>query len=260
MMTERQRKFREQYKSDISPMYNGLVHIGVMYAAGVAAIWYCATQLHGASWEWLFVIPAFLGGNFVEWAMHSFVMHRKIDVFALRAIYDRHTRQHHQYFTDNDVTIDAVREFRIVFFPWRVLMVLGVGGAVIGSVTGALIDANAGYVVFMTMVAYYMTYETFHYCCHVHDNAFVRHVPFINTIRRHHTAHHNMGIMMHFNMNHTFPIADWAMRTSDLNRGLLGHMFNGYDERHIKPELKPLIARFRTDETQDRRCTLDGPK
>ena len=42
MMTERQRKFREQYKSNISPMYNGLLHIGVMYAAGIAAIWFCS--------------------------------------------------------------------------------------------------------------------------------------------------------------------------------------------------------------------------
>lgn len=55
-------------------------------------------------------------------------MHRKVDVCALRAIYDRHTRQHHRYFTDDDVTHDTTREFRIVFFPWRVPMVLGVFG------------------------------------------------------------------------------------------------------------------------------------
>jgi len=61
-------------------------------------------------------------------------------------------------------------------------------------------------------------------------------------------------------MNLTFPVADWAMRTSDLKRGLAGHVFNGYDERYVKDELKPVIARFRTDETQDARCTLDGPK
>src|SRR5947207_340472 len=260
MMTERQRKFREQYKCDISPLYNGLVHIGVMYGAGIAAIAYCASRLNGATWEWLFVIPTFIGGNFVEWLMHRYVMHRRIDVFALRAIFERHTRQHHQYFTDNDPTIDTTREFRIVFFPWRVLMVLGVFGTIIGTITGLIIDANAGYIVFMTMVGYYMTYETFDFCCHVHDNWFVRNMPFINTIRRHHTAHHNMGIMMHVNMNLTFPIADWFLNTSDLNRGLLGHLFNGYDQAHVKAELTPVMARFRSAETQDQRCTLDGPK
>ena len=257
MMSERQRRFREQYKSDISPLYSGLLHIGVMYAAGIGAIWYCLTQLQGVTWEWLIAIPVFIAGNFAEWAMHKYVMHRKIDVFALRAIYDRHTRQHHQYFTDNDITIDTTREFRIVFFPWRVLMVLGVGGLGLGLIAALLFNANAGYVVFMTMVGQYVIYETFHYCCHVHDNAFVRNMPFINTIRRHHTAHHNQGIMMHYNMNLTFPIADWFMGTSDLRRGLLGHLFNGYDERHIRAELKPIIQRFRVD---DSRVTLDGPE
>ncbi|MCG5259056.1 fatty acid hydroxylase family protein [Cupriavidus gilardii] len=257
MMSERQRKFREQYKADISPLYNGLLHIGVIFAAGIAALYYCATRLENATWEWLLVLPVFLAGNLVEWFMHKYVMHRRIDVFALRAIYERHTRQHHQYFTDIEPTIDTTREFRIVFFPWRVLITLGVGGGVLGYLAYLLINANAAYIVFMTMVGHYLVYEVFHYCCHVHDNRFVRNMPFINTIRRHHTAHHNQGIMMHYNMNLTFPIADWLMGTSDLRRGLLGHLFNGYNEDHIKEELKPIIRKFRHD---DSRVTLDGPQ
>ena len=257
MMTERQRKFREAYKSDISPLYNGLLHITVMYGAGIVAIAYCLGRIENASWEWLLVVPVFIAGNFVEWFMHRYVMHRKIDVFALRAIYERHTRQHHQYFSDTEPTIDTTREFRIVFFPWRVLITLGVAGTTLGWLTSLVFNANAGYVLFLTMVAQYLIYETFHYCCHVHDNWFVRHMPFINTIRRHHTAHHNLGIMMKYNMNLTFPIADWVMGTTDLRRGLLGHLFNGYSERYVKEELKPIIAKFRADHS---RVTLDGPQ
>lgn len=257
MMTERQRQFREQYQSEISPLYNGLLHIAVLYGAGIAAIWYCLSHMQGARWEWLLALPVFIAGNFVEWFMHRHVMHRRIDVFALRAIYERHTRQHHQYFSDVEPTIDSTREFRIVFFPWRVLATLGVGGLTLGWIAAQLLNANAGYVVFITMVAHYLVYETFHYCCHVHDNWFVRNVPFVNTIRRHHTAHHNMGIMMKYNMNLTFPIADWFLGTSDLRRGLLGHLFNGYSEKHVKEELRPIIARFRHDHT---RVTLDGPQ
>ena len=260
MMTERQRKFREKYVSEISPWYNGLVHIGIMYSAGIAAIWWCVSRMQGATWEWLLIVPVAIAGNFGEWAMHKYVMHRKIDVFALRAIYDRHTRQHHQYFTDNEPTIDTVREFRIVFFPWRVLIVLAVMGGLLGFIVGQLINPNAGYVVVITMIGHYMVYETFHFSCHVKDNWFVRNMPFVNTVRRHHAAHHNMGIMMHCNMNLTFPIADWALKTSDLQRGLIGHLFNGYSDTHLKAELKPVVARFRTSETQDQRCTLDGPK
>ena len=260
MMTERQRKFREQYLAQISPLYNGLVHIGVMCTAGIAAIWWCVTRIHNPTWEWLLILPVAIAGNFGEWAMHKHIMHRLRDTFAVRAIYDRHNRQHHQYFTDNDATIHTVQEFRIVFFPWRVLLVLAVGGGLIASLVGQIINPNAGYVVFITMIGHYMVYETFHFCCHVPENWFVRNMPLVNTIRRHHVAHHNMGIMMHVNMNLTLPIADWALGTSDLKRGLFGHIFNGYDERHIKDKLKPVIARFRTSETQNARCTLDGPK
>ena len=37
------------------------------------------------------VIPVVIGGNFAEWAMHRFVMHRLKDVFAIRPIYEVRT-------------------------------------------------------------------------------------------------------------------------------------------------------------------------
>jgi hypothetical protein len=257
MMTDRQAQFRENYRANISPFYNGWLHAAVLYGAGGAAIAYCLTRLEGARWEWLLVIPVFLAGNFIEWGMHRFVMHRRIDVFALRAIYERHTREHHQYFTDLEPTIDTIREFLIVFFPWRVLITLGVAGSTLGYAASRLIDPNAGYIVFMTMIGQYLVYETFHFCCHVPENWFVRNMPFVNTIRRHHAAHHNMGIMMRYNMNLTFPIADWVLGSSDIRRSLLGTLLNGYSDAHVKDELKPLIRRFKTDHS---RVTLDGPQ
>ena len=259
MMTERQKKFRESYVNQISPFYNGLLHIGVMYVAGITAIYYCASQLSNPTWSWLTIIPVAIAGNFVEWAMHKYVMHRQIDVFALRAIYDRHTRQHHQYFTDTDYTIDTVKEHRIVFFPWRVLIVLGVAGTILGYIASKIFNPNVGYILYMTMVGHYLLYETFHYCCHIKENWFVRNMPFINTIRRHHAAHHNLGIMMHKNMNLTFPFADWIMGTSDIKRGLIGTLFNGFNQDHIDPKLKPIIEKFQNGRVQEERVTLEGP-
>lgn len=259
MMTERQKKFRESYVNQISPFYNGLLHIGVMYVAGITAIYYCASQLNHPTWAWLTIIPVAIAGNFVEWAMHKYVMHRQIDVFALRAIYDRHTRQHHQYFTDTDYTIDTVKEHRIVFFPWRVLIVLGVAGTILGYIASKIFNPNVGYILYMTMVGHYLLYETFHYCCHIKENWFVRNMPFINTIRRHHAAHHNLGIMMHKNMNLTFPFADWIMGTSDIRRGLIGTLLNGFNQDHIDPKLKPIIEKFQNGRVQEERVTLEGP-
>jgi hypothetical protein len=39
-------------------------------------------------------------------------------------------------------------------------------------------------------------------------------------------------------MNLTFPIADWLFGTSDLDRGLVGHLLNGYDTGHLKKGLR----------------------
>ena len=39
-------------------------------------------------------------------------------------------------------------------------------------------------------------------------------------------------------MNLTFPIADWLFGTSDLDRGLIGHLLNGYDSRFVKTNMR----------------------
>jgi sterol desaturase/sphingolipid hydroxylase (fatty acid hydroxylase superfamily) len=107
---------------------------------------------------------------------------------------------------------------------------------------GHLWSANAGWLLMCTTVGMYLNYEFFHWCCHVKDDRVVRFLPFINTIRRHHIAHHNQAIMMEKNFNLTYPIADWLFGTSDLRRGLLGHLFNGYDRRHVRQDLRRVRA------------------
>ena len=246
-MGERQGRFREKYKAEIHPLYSGVLHIGVIYVVGLAMIGWCVSRLDNATWEWLLVVPVFVFSNLFEWWIHKYVMHRLVDVWALRAIYDRHTRQHHVYFTDNEMTVGSTREWRIIFFPWRALFTFMALGAPFALLLSWLLNPNVGYILMVTMVGQYLIYETFHYCCHVHDNWFVRHMPFVNTIRRHHTVHHSQGIMMEVNMNLTFPIADWLMGTSDLDRGLLGHIFNGYSMKHVKKDTRARIEKFIND-------------
>lgn len=103
-----------------------------------------------------------------------------------------------------------------------------------------VISPNVGWLFICTTTSMYLVYEFMHFCCHVDENAFVRWCPFVNTLRRHHTAHHNSRLMMERNMNLTFPIADWIFGTSDLNRGLLGHLFNGYGTAHLRGDLRAI--------------------
>ena len=72
----------------VSYMLAGLVlsivffYIVAMYVAGILVVFYCLTQLDNPSWAWLTIVLVSIAGNFVECAMHKYVMHRLVDVFA----------------------------------------------------------------------------------------------------------------------------------------------------------------------------------
>lgn len=238
-MSERQRAYRAAYRERIAGWYNGYLHVAVIYTIGIAAFYIYISHIdQPAWWEWLVVPVVFLACNFFEWFLHRTVMHRPQSNPGLRAIYMRHTMMHHQFFTDDEVRFADSRDWRVTFFPPYALVTFIMMSIPGGLVVGYLISANAGWLVMCTTTGMYLLYEFMHFCCHVNENAFVRHCPFVNTIRRHHRAHHAQNLMMERNMNLTFPIADWAMGTSDLDRGLLGHVFNGYSEKYLRTDMR----------------------
>ena len=242
MMPKRQEAFRADYRPRISPWYSGWLHVAVIYAIGGVALAYYIPHIHQPSlFEWLIVPATLFATNVFEWWIHRFVMHRPIKGFM--GIYRRHTLSHHQFFTDQAPTIDDSRDFRITFFPPYALVTFIAMSIPPALAVGWLWSPNAAWLLMCTTVGMYLNYEFFHWCCHVKDDRIVRHIPFINTIRRHHIAHHNPAIMMDMNMNLTYPIADWLFGTTDLERGLLGHLFNGYDTSHVRRDLKKTRAR-----------------
>ena len=96
MMSERQAAFRREYRSRIAGWYNGYVHILVIYAIGAMALYIYASHIAGVAWwEWQIVPAVFLACNIFEWFLHKYVMHRPINVRGLKAIYERHTLNHH---------------------------------------------------------------------------------------------------------------------------------------------------------------------
>jgi Fatty acid hydroxylase superfamily len=236
-MSQRQAAFRADFRTRIAHAYSGWMHVALIYALGLAAIWYCARQIAGPAWYEFLVIPfAFCIANVFEWWIHRYVMHRPVKGFM--GIYKRHTLAHHQFFTHIEPTIDNTRDFRIVFFPPYALVAFMALSIPPAALIGALGLPNAAWMLLITNVGLYLNYELFHYCCHVKDDRVVRRIPLINSIRRHHIAHHNTALMMERNFNLTYPIADWFFGTSDLACGLLHHIFNGYDTRFVRRDLK----------------------
>ena len=239
MISARQQAFREQYRARIAGWYNGWLHVAVIYGiGGLAMALYVSRMADLRWWEWLTVPVVGLACNIFEWALHRYVMHRPRQNRALRAIYKRHTLNHHQFFTREEMRFDSPRDWRVTFFPPYALVVFILMSAPPALVAGLLVSANVGWLLMATTTGMYLIYEFMHFCCHVDENWFVRWMPCVNTLRRHHTAHHDHALMMERNMNLTFPVADWLFATSDLDRGLLGHLFNGYDTRHLRRDLR----------------------
>jgi hypothetical protein len=233
----RQAAFRADFRTRIAPAYAGWVHVALIFALGAAAIWYSSRQITNPAWYEFLVIPiAFAISNAFEWWIHKYVMHRPVK--GLMGIYNRHTLAHHQFFTDVEPAFDTSRDFRIVFFPPYALVAFMVMSLPPAAILGAIGLPNAGWLLLITNVGLYLNYEFFHYCCHVRDDSIVRHIPLINSIRRHHIAHHDTAIMMERNFNLTYPIADWFFGTSDLNCGLLKHIFNGYDSSTVRTNIR----------------------
>jgi hypothetical protein len=236
-MSRRQAAFRADFRDRIAPAYVGWAHVAIIFVLGGTAIWYCVRQIYAPRWYEFLVIPfAFCVSNAFEWWIHRTIMHRPVKGFM--GIYKRHTLAHHQFFTDIEPTVDNTRDFRIVFFPPYALVAFMAMSLIPAGILAAVGLGNAGWLLLITNVGLYLNYETFHYCCHVKDDSIVRHIPLVNSIRRHHIAHHNPAIMMERNFNLTYPIADWFFGTSDLRCSLLKHIFNGYDTASVRTDLK----------------------
>ena len=239
MISQRQIDFRNEYRSRIVGWYNGYFHIALIYAMGAAVLYVYISHIHNVTaLEWLTVPLTFLFTNIFEWAVHRFIMHRPVNIKGLRAVYERHTLNHHQFFTDHEMRFRDDKDWRVTVFPPYALVVFTLMSIPPAALLGWLFSPNVGWLFITVTTSMYLVYEFMHFCCHVDENSFVKHLPLVNTLRRHHTAHHNARLMMEVNMNLTFPIADWLFGTSDLDRGLIGHLFNGYSTRHLKTKLR----------------------
>jgi len=239
MMTERQLGYRKEYRSRIAGWYNGYVHIFVVYAIGLTALYIFTSHIESVLWwQWLTIPIIGLICNMFEWFLHMYVMHRPRNNSGLRSIYTRHTLNHHQFFTDGEMRFRDQKDWRVTVFPPYALVIFILMSIPGGLVLGWLIAPNVGWLLMCSTTGMFLVYEFMHFCCHVDENWFVRFCPLINTLRRHHTAHHNNRLMMELNMNLTFPISDWLFGTSDLDRGLLGHLFNGYSTKYLRKDLK----------------------
>jgi Fatty acid hydroxylase superfamily len=236
---ERQQRFRKAFVEATPRWYRGELHLGFTLLVTFGAIAWCWSRISGASaGEWLLAVPIVLFGNWIEWAAHRYILHRPVP--GLRMIYKRHCTVHHQFFTHHDLSYAGQKDWRALLFPPFAPLGFVLAAVPPALLLGMLVSRNAAYITVLTMAAYYLLYEGLHTLSHLEDedHPWLKHVPLVNTVRRMHYMHHVLGFMQTRNFNLTFPICDALFGTSDLDRGLLGTLFNGASHAHMRQGLR----------------------
>lgn len=236
-IVERSRAFRTRYIESTPSWYRGEMHLAFTLVFTIGVIMYCASQLSNVSWqEWVYVvIPVFLFGNWAEWAGHRYLLHSPKSL--LKSAYKRHVATHHQFFSHKTLEYKGQKEWRALLFPPFAPILFVLAAVPPALAIGWAWSANAGYIAVMTMASYFLLYEGLHTVSHL-DHPFLDRIPLVNTVRRMHVLHHNPDFMHTHNFNLTFPICDALFGTSDLDKGVLGTLFNGMSDQARKPDLK----------------------
>jgi hypothetical protein len=206
--------FREQYRrEEIGRRYSGWAHFGFTSGVCLAVVAFAALQVEQPSpLEWLTVPIVFLYANLVEYLGHRGPMHHPVRGLGL--LYRRHAKQHHRFFTDEDMAFDDSRDFKAVLFPpVMILFFIGGFGVPMWLVLHRVATDNAAWLAVATAVAYYLNYEWLHFAYHCNPDSRIGRIPGIQTLRRLHLLHHRPERMLRNNFNITYPIGDLLFRT-----------------------------------------------
>jgi len=206
--------FRQRFRAEnIGTSYSGKLHFVFITLWCVAGISVCMYYISYPTLKQLLVVPlTFLYTNFFEYVGHRYPMHHRYQV--LKAVFKRHTMQHHHFFTNEQMNCDTENDFKIILFPpvllifFSVFFVLPVFGLVY-----YLFSMNAALLYVATTLLYYLNYEWLHLAYHLPETSWVYKVPGLKLLRRLHHNHHNLKEIDKYNFNISYPVFDLVFGT-----------------------------------------------
>ena len=205
-------RFRQQYRDGISRYYSGIGHMLFVFGLGGVMMGYCFTRISNLSATVISAITfALLLGNIGEYVAHKSLGHKKRRFAGL--FYSRHSGDHHTFFTDQDYTINSLRDLRAVLFPAILLVAVTLLIALpLAVLARAAAGEDAGWAMAGGVLLAYLFYEFVHLCDHLPDDHFLTRLPGIRALRAHHRQHHaTEGKDSNFNV--TIPLSDWLLGT-----------------------------------------------
>ncbi|WP_394823499.1 sterol desaturase family protein [Pendulispora albinea] len=207
-------RFRVEYrKANVGPHYSGWLHFAFTSVGSLAILAFAAMHVHRPSaLEWLTVPIAFVFANVCEYFGHKGPMHRPKRGMAI--LFQRHTREHHHFFTHDAMAYQSSRDFKMVLFPPVMLFFfLGVIATPVATLLFFVASSNVAWLFVIVAMGYFLTYEWLHFVYHLDESSFVGRLPAVKVLRRHHQTHHDKALMGKWNFNITFPISDLIFGT-----------------------------------------------
>jgi hypothetical protein len=220
-------EYREAYRKDnIGPSYSGWAHFSFTSVASLFVIGFALWHVRAVQALELLVIPAtFLFANFAEFKGHRGPMHRPRA--GMRILFQRHTKEHHHYFTHEAMHFHSAKDFKMVLFPPVMLFFfLGVLATPVAVVLFRFLSPNVAWLYVAVAMSYFLTYEWLHFAYHLPPNTLVGRLPLMARLRNHHTRHHDLALMGKYNFNITFPICDWLHGTTYVGPERVKHEAN----------------------------------
>jgi len=202
--------FRERR---IPTRYSGPLHLATTITASLAVALACVLLIDSVRpLEWLTVPLTFAYANLSEYLGHRGPMHHRTRF--LGAVFQRHTVEHHSFFTNEAPYFDSTRDYRAVLFP-PILLVFFIGCFAVpaGAVLYFIATPNVAFLFVCTAVLYFLNYELLHFSYHCRPDSRVGRLALVSRLRRHHITHHDRELMTHWNFNITYPVCDYLFGT-----------------------------------------------
>ena len=206
--------FRARHRAGIGVHYRGWLHFATTTVVALAAIGFAVSRVRAPSGLELAAVPVYFAiANLGEYLGHRGPMHHRRRGLAL--VFERHTQQHHRFYTHEAMAAESPVDFQMVLFP-PVMLLFFLGGmaAPLGLALGWLGTPNLGWLFVATSVGYFLTYEWLHFAYHQPTASWLGRRALVRWLRRHHAIHHDPARMTSVNFNITFPIADRLFGTS----------------------------------------------
>jgi hypothetical protein len=208
--------YRDEYRREHIPArYRGWRHLMFTFGIGGTVMACSAMQARDITpLEWLTLPLTFLYANFAEYWGHRGPMHHLTR--GLRLVYERHTRQHHRFFTQDNMELDGPRDLRAVLFP-PLLMSFFITAFMLPAALflGWIATPNVGWLFVATSLAYFLNYEFLHMAYHLPRGHPIARWGVVQRLERLHRAHHDPRLMARRNFNITYPICDALFGTRE---------------------------------------------